>query len=412
MKLVLTVLCLAASFLSTYGVTTERLETMRSWSLAEPVLFVIGCLFLLRMLMGTWKLDAVSVFQALTPFLLILSGLLNNALSNGTLLNFVRTSLAGAVLYITMLNVIRGVNDLRRFSWLCLLAAFIVYAISIPTLATTWRGGFTNIFFVFGMTDLNSFGFLYVLLFCASAPLWLSDQKLWRGFLIAGFLASGAMLSLSRSAWSNIAVASLVGFMVRDTRSKGRGLRVIGLGLGLLAAFFVFTFVADRLPGAREFGAVKVNDYGDDAVRVRLLDLTLRPLQEWIHEPVSTLVLGDAISFQHTFIANALWVSGILGLICGVGVYTGMMLQAVRAWRSRTSSIPGYRMIGACYAALVIVMFLDDSITNHRFHSQLLSYLFYASAGAFAGCLRNQKAAAPAGSFTVIGVRQRVPAPV
>ncbi len=286
-----------------------------------------------------------------------------------------------------MSNSVRNARDLRRFCWLCVVFAVIIFGLSIPNLSAAWSAGFTNNVLTFGVMDLNGYGFLFVLLFCATAPLWLIWKDVFRGLVVGGGLAAGALISLSRSAWANLLIAVAIIFVLREFKgSRGRVRRAMTLLLAMSLAGLAIRRVSQARPGAAQFGEQKVSDFEDDAVNTRLVQLTLNPIGDWLQQPVPTLIIGDAASFQHTFLANALWFTGIAGLICGLGIYLSLMVRAWHAWRrSRNSE---HWLTAACFLAVVVAMVFDDSATNHRYHSQMLSYLFFSTTGAFTGSLR------------------------
>jgi hypothetical protein len=387
MKTVFITFCLTTCMLSAYSFEEEKFEYAHAWSPADPVIALLLLVCIWQVALARWRVDGTSVFLWCNSLVLGISGMLNGKLGNGTLLNFGRTSLAGWVLYTIMSNVIRSPRHLRHFSSFCVICTVVIYGLSIPNLSAAWAGSFTNLVNTFGIVDLNSYGFLFVLLFCASAPLWLSWSDIIRGLVVGGGLACGAFISLSRSAWANLVIASSIIFVLRDiAASRGRIARGVTLLLVFGLAGLAINRLAQALPGAAQFGQAKLDDFGDDFVNTRLVALTLVPIKEWAQQPVSTLVWGDAVTFQHTFLANAIWVTGLLGLICGLGIYCSMLRTGWLAWRrSRT---PQYKLAAACYLAITVAMVLDDSATNHRYHSQLLSYLFFTSGGAFAGALR------------------------
>jgi hypothetical protein len=416
MKTFLIVLCLAACILAGIGIEEEKEQFARSWSLADPLIALCGAICLTMFLSGKWRTDQTSLFIIATGVVLAASASANGEWKNGTLLNMGRTVTSDAILYVIMFNVVRDVRALRRFCWLILATAAVIFQLSIPTLMSTWSLGFTNILYTFGAIDLNTFGFSCVILFCASAPLWLSWREVFRGFLVGTALASGALLSFSRSAWTNLLIAA--GFMAvlrGNTSSRQRVTRIVTMGLGLIAAFFIINSVTSLLPDAAQFGKAKINDYGIDVVDTRLDELTLKPVLEWSHEPVVTILIGDATSIQHTFVANSVWTTGLFGLLCGAGTYWTMGWTAIAALRK--ASLKEHRLTAACFLALVVVMFLDDSVTNHRFHAPFISYLFFATAGAFSGLLREnlqseRAAAVPSvlmGTYTVAPVTPPIP---
>ena len=389
MKTLLMIFCLAICILAAYQFEPEKIVYSRSWSFADPLLAILALVCILQLGTGRWRIDQCAAIQLASVAILGVTALVNSAWNNGTLLNSARMACASALLYITMRNITGDLRDLRRFSGLCLMTGLVVYAISIPKFLTTWSADFTNYFFVFGFENLNDFGFLFVMVFCASAPFWLRDRNIIRGFFAAALLASGALISLSRSAWTTLGIAALICASVRDVKSKrARIIRLLAVGAGFIAAAYVFSLMVARLPEAQQFGEKKLAGYGEDAVDTRLIDLTLTPFLEWLREPPSTWIFGDAVSDHHTFFANAIWSTGIFGLAAGLALYISMARTAIHAWRLRSNSLKEYKLAGACYAALVLVTFLDDSATNIRYHSQVVTYLFYASAGAFAGFLR------------------------
>jgi hypothetical protein len=386
MKNTLIVLCVASCVLAAFGFEQEKLVYSNSWSLADPVIGFLGIVCLWQASTARWRLDGTALFSIANLLVLGFSALLNGKISNGTTLNFGRVAFSGLIVYVAMSNLVRNGRDLRRFGALCLLSCAVIYGFSIPNFLTGWSAGFTNQLFAFGYVDLNAYGFLFVLLFCATAPMWLSWADILRGLLVGASLASGAFISLSRSAWANLLVASAVIFTFRDSRTSGhRIVRSMTLILAIGVALLVIDRVSQALPGATQFRQAKVDDFEEDAVNVRLVDLTITPIKAWAGQSAPVLMIGDAVSYQHTFLANALWFTGITGLICGLGIYGSMFRSAWLAWRYPVNS--EYRLAAVCYLATVAVMVLDDSATNHRYHSQMLSILFFAASGAFAGRL-------------------------
>jgi hypothetical protein len=207
-------------------------------------------------------------------------------------------------------------------------------------------------------------------------------------------MAMGAFVSLSRSAITNLLIAACI-IIVAEHGGRRRLTRLVAMLTGMIAAGILIGFLFSSLgvlSGARAFVENKVSGYEDDAVNTRIQDLTIKPIIEWWKQPTSTLLFGDAVSHQHTFIANALWMGGVLELFCGAAIYLSMAACAVRAIRTRAA---GSRLIGGCFLALVLAMFLDDSVANSRYESQFVAYCFYVIAGAFSGSLRFQLRSSP-----------------
>ncbi len=378
--------CLLVSILAGIGIEAEKAQYARAWSWADPLIPFLAALVIWQLSVGQWRLNRTALILALNVAVLGLAGIAN-ATANGTLLNFGRNATVAFLVYVATFNTVRNQRDLKLYSGLVMLAAVGVYVLSIPNLIAAWSGGFTNLFYVFGFIDLNALGFIFVLLFCSSAPRWLNSVKFTQGVAFGGALAVGALVSFSRSAWTTLAASALLITTLRDSRGvKDRVFRFVTLAAAFVVAGLIFNWVAQQLPGAAQFGQNKVDDYGDDAIGLRWIELTVKPVQEWLDQSLLVVLFGDGVTFQHTFVANAVWMSGFFGLVSGIAVYVSMGLTALKATRFHANR--EVQLAGACYLAMVVAMFLDDSVTNQKFHSQLISYLFAGSAGAFSGSFR------------------------
>ncbi len=395
MKTLVIIVCLALSLASQFGLEAEKSEFARAWSISDPLVVILAAFCVIQVAASKWRLDSTAWFQFGTIICLLLSGIVNQNLSNGTLLNFIRTASGGLAVYVAMMNSVDSGRLIRRFGFLCFVSAVVLWGFGAAPIIEKFSSDFRSDQALFGTTEINTFGFMFVLMFGASAPFWVLDNRFFAGTIISGVMVAGAASSLSRSAVSTLAI-SLVAILATGGSSRRKGTPITPLLiLCTVAAVLYGRFVTlGSESAAAELVQRKVNEYGDDAVNLRLSELTITPIMEWAKEPFMVLLVGDGMTFQHTFLANAVWMSGLLGLICGIGTYVSLIVDAVRNFRfNRGSRV--HRIVSMCFGVLVLAMILDDSVTNHRFHNQMICYFFFAAAGAFSGFLRSQRSKLP-----------------
>jgi hypothetical protein len=393
-----------------YAETLEGLD-IRKWSYGDPICAVLFLVSIVSVLLRRWRLDLPAFMMAGYLATMAVSGLYNETLTKGTFLNFARNATWGLGLYVVGLNTVRTKATLEQaYQVAALFCAFLV-ASSMISMPTLWSSGFHNLVPLVGGLSLNEFGFIVALLFTFLATWWaMSPHSLIRGAVLVLALA-GVGLSFSRSAYSNVIIAGTI--LALGTARKQNLKAALLAVLTVIGLMSVQGELMNLFPETETFWEEKVATYGSEVRQLRLVELNVEPVLEWATQPTELLLMGDGITFQHSLVPSTLWMTGLLGAIFMGLYYFGLLRNAVELWRKWPPDT-GLRInLGIGFFALILIMFLNDLIANHRNHSAVICYLFGLTSGVFSGvrqALIRKSASAAASPIQVIRAAARVQA--
>lgn len=380
----LRILLLGAAFLvcwlASYGIEPQKFLYAHSWSFADPLCCVLLVVVIILLITGHFRVDLPArwMFIYICVYLVSMAG--NNTWEVGGALNFLRTGVFALTLYILARNCVCSASDLGRFYLMCAVLGVTIALQGILVLLGHWHEQFTNLLPVMGNTPnlMNAWGFVLVMCFTVALSWWGQSPKSTLRAAICGLLGIGIVLSLSRTAYSCLAIVLLLAVARRRLRNSLK-LATLGIAIGVFMLVAI-SQLGKSFPDAMKFLQFKFDNYQADLVNTRFNDLTIRPLLEWEEQTTEVWVIGDGMSEQHNLLLNCLWMTGVLGTLAMLA-YEASLFRAAN--RLRRSAVAGAHAAGLTLLGLVTIMFLDDFLTNLRNHSATVAYVF----AVLAGCL-------------------------
>jgi len=332
-------------------------------------------------LQGEWRIDKPAWWMSAYVCMHAVTMAVNATWGSGAALNFFRTATWALVLYIIVHNAMCNIDDLKWFYWLAALLGIIVALNGIFVLVGGWGQSFTNLLPVLGRSPntMNSWGFVQVMCFAIAVAWWAQSPTAVHRALTCVVLVVGITLSLSRTAYTCVVLILL--FTVVGTRGRNAArIAVIVSAVGC-AMWLATGQLRESVPQAMTFLNKKVDSYQSDLNDTRLVGITIDPLTKWVRQSPAVWILGDGSTQQHNLLINCLWMTGLLGTLSMVGYHTALFRKSLKLWRAERRTSLASANLGPAFFALVLVMLLDDILTNLRNHSSVVAYTFAVLAG-------------------------------
>ena len=370
--------------LAGYAIEPEKYIYAHSWSMADPLCGILATITLWLFLLGKWRMDTPSLWMAAYVCMYAVTMTFNATWNSGTALNFFRTATAALVLYIVVHNVMCNIDDLKWFYWLTALLGIIVSLTGIFVLIGQWADNFAKVLNVVsvlgsGPNTMNSWAFVQVMCLAIALAWWFQSPAAVHRALTCAVLGVGIALSLSRTAYSCLVLILL--FAVVGARRR-HAKRVIVIVFSVVGAIWLaIGQLSEAVPQAMTLAGEKLNTYQSDLNDTRLVALTIDPLMAWLRQSPVVWIVGDGSSQQHNLLTNCLWMTGLLGTFLMVGYHTALFRKALKLWRAERKTYSAPATLGSVFFALILVMLLDDLLTNLRNHSSGVAYTFAVLAG-------------------------------
>jgi hypothetical protein len=194
----------------------------------------------------------------------------------------------------------------------------------------------------------------------------------------------------------------IVLFMVVGARNRSAGRIALIIAAIGGATWYTMAQVREAVPEAMTFLEIKADSYQSDLIDTRLMAITIEPLVAWARQAPAVWIVGggstDGGAQAHNLLISCLWMTGLLGTLLMIGYYAALFRTSLRMWRAERKIRLASAGLGPVFFALVLVMLLDDVLTNLRNHSGAVAYTFavlaggLSSAAAWSNCGRNRTA--------------------
>jgi hypothetical protein len=367
-------------WLASYVVEPQKFLYARSWSFADPFCGLLFVVVVVLLITGHFRIDPPArwMFVYICAFFISIAG--NNTWDVGGTLNFFRTAVFGLTLYVLARNCLCSAEDVGPFHLMCAVLGVAIALQGIFVVFVHWGEKFTNLLPVMGnMANLmNAWGFVLVMCFTVAIFWWGQSLKSVLRAAVCGVLGIGIALSLSRTAYTCLA---LVLFLAVIGRRLKKSVKLAFLALAIGGFMWVtISQLSKNVPDATKFLEIKFDNYQADLIDTRFNELTIQPLLEWQEQTPEVWMIGDGMSEKHNLFINCFWMTGIIGALAMLAYEASLFRVAARLRRS-TPEVA--HAMGLTLLALVTIMFLDDFLTNLRNHSATVAYVF----AVLAGCL-------------------------
>jgi len=390
-RVALLIAAFAASGLSGYFLEGAKYSYSHSWSMADPLCGFLALVTLGLTVGGKWRLDAPAWWMAAYVGMYAFSMTLNATWGSGTALNFFRTAAWSAVLYVVVCNALFDTRDLKWFYWLATFVGLSVTLNGLFVIVKQWSVRFTNVIPVLGgsTNTLNSWGFVLVMFLAIAVAWWLQSPATIYRAMTCVVMAAGVALSLSRTAYTCLALILL--FAAASARRRNVAIIVLVVSAMGGALWVTISQSGEAVPAVAKFMGHKAATYKSDLNDTRLDALTIDPLMAWVRERPRVWIIGDGVSQQHNLLINCLWMTGIIGTFVMVGYHVAIFQKSLKLWRAERRVRLALANLGPMFFALILVMLLDDLLTNLRNHSSVVAYTFAVLAGGLSspGALSN-----------------------
>ena len=318
----------------------------------------------------------------------LLSGLVNQTASSGTILTFARNWLLCGVLYQVVFRLACDGRFRTLIQRLCVVMSLILGGLWANAAGQRWWSVLpgqriallSGADSVLSVTNNNGLGMCFVFLSvpCFIAVIEHRQSALYAVGVVTGIL--GVVASFSRTAYICIAVVAICASIDGFSRRRRSSLALIIFAAGIsIAAYF---WALQTVPGAEAYWSQKVNRSGEELRDLRFGQLILEPIVNWSGSSLVGILFGDGKSFQHSVISNAIVMTGMLGFVCVMTAYAQMFLGAVRrgttGYRPRASVNVRWLLGGT-----VCAMFAGDCVTNLIDHLPTLASLFVIVVASF-----------------------------
>jgi putative inorganic carbon (hco3(-)) transporter len=327
----------------------------------------------------------------------------------------------GLLIYFVVTNVIRSLTDLNRAVWVLLIVGLVIGALSVHQQATkSWDsdyGGFARISdasFETGtgisvedrqprlsgpIGEKNRFAQVMVVLIPLGLLLaWTTKRPSLRvlAAVATAFIAFGAVLTFSRGAALGFAITILLMAALGYIRPS----QVIALAIGVAVLFTVQPTYLERLLTIEALGGATESavTLEDDSFRKRANE-TIAALLVFADHPVLGVgrglfpvyygdyadevgIIHDLEARQaHNLYAGMAAETGVLGLICFLGIFGSTLLALARVRRRCREVAPQHAAMATAFF-LAVVAYLTTGLFLHLSYERYLWILLALAASA------------------------------
>lgn len=321
-----------------------------------------------------WEGDLLSNFTLVYIIILIFSSVLNLTYNKTQFVNYLRIFTCGWIVYIVVRNSLYTKEGLRIFSIMFIFYSifFLMYSRDILFQSMSEAHSFHTLDFGYGrnnwgFTNLLHLIFISFLLYKVKLPKYIKILA----YCQFPFLAFNIYFSASR-----FALITLVGFIVffRFWMNKRVSLKEgIALGLLMLIAPFLImnleaTIDSNFLEGSKHVFESKIDNTEDEVMSGRLYGLNIEPIENYVSNPltgIEGILIGDGLSITHGVLSHTFIATGLIGFVYFFIYNLYLILYYFRKNR-----------IGIFIAAVLIIMLVNDIMTNARFIIYINNLLF------------------------------------
>jgi hypothetical protein len=367
-------------WLASYCVEPQKFLYARSWSFADPLCGLLFVVVVLLVITGHFRIDRPARWMFVYICAFFISIAVNGTWEVGGTLNFLRTAVFALTLYVLARNCLCSAEDVGRFHLMSAILGAAIALQGILVLISHWGEQFTNLLPVMGNNPnlMNAWGFVLAMCFTVAISWWSQSPRSVLRAAICGLLGICIALSLSRTAYTCLAVVLFL-VVIGGRLKNSVKLAVLGLAIGGFV-WLTISQLDKAVPDAMKFLQIKFDNYQTDLIDTRFNELTIQPLLEWQEQTPEVWMVGDGMSEKHNLFINCFWMTGIIGALAMLAYEASLFRVAARL---RRSTAEGAHTAGLTLLGLVTVMFLDDFLTNLRNHSATVAYVF----AVLAGCL-------------------------
>lgn len=345
--------------------TNFNIITGVTWGdIAASILLIIA---IVCHLLGKWRLDMFSKLSAIyLPFMLV-SAIINAELLNTIFINYFRNYLWGILFYDVLSNTIHSIKDIKRI--LVMFAAYLLFFLLNfkSMMDNTYYDTIATLDFGYGRNNVAFTALLLSIFF-----LFLYYSKLLKFYILVGIVLMSIIITFCASRYAMIMlVLSFILFYLCSR--KGTNLKEILLFLliavvGGVVYHFVIGFIDESFyEFSQSYLNDKINGAGNDFWTTRILEINVKPVTNVLqsNNPLLVLMFGAPEAIQHSFLSHTLITTGLIGCLCFVVTHIKILF-----WSYQFKGVYFFLFL------IVMVMFVNDFITNSRFIVTVNSMLY------------------------------------
>lgn len=336
-------------------------------------LFCAGAFFSLVVQKMNRMAHDKDIIRKWTLFYLIWMGIgaaTNMTFGNTQFLNYFRIFAEGLIIYCLARKTLTTRARFTRFVYMFLiyLILFVVTSKSMIEESMMIDNRFTSVDYGYGR---NNFAFTNLLAIMILAFLLYKVKIKFRLLCLVFFPIFIFNIYLSASRFSIISFFLFIVFFRiwihrRITFKEGLLYAVVLVLFPYIAAHLMESVDANVLAGSQQIFEGKIGTTQEDGMSTRLMALNFSLIAAWVEmQPFYQIIVGDGLSICHGIFAQTFLATGIIGFV----IYVGSNFHMVNYLRKKSGAYS--------YAAfIIVVMFMNDIVTNARFIIHVNNILF------------------------------------
>lgn len=342
-------------------------------------LFALALLIIATLLVSLrkWKITSVGALWFAFLVVLLISGTINNALLHGSYLNHFRTFGLSWAFYIVIYNTLKTPDSFEFFGRSAILSSCIL-------LLFYWVGikaGFVQVKSLEEVSRWKVFQNINVinlsLMLALLLGYWQSNLKNVFTLTVIVLLLVTIFFSLSRNGYV-MAIMVVCGFFLDNVKKMSAQKTILVAALVSVAIAIPFSASKMLTKEEKDLLVYKLDDFSTEVIEERLIKININVVKNWFDEKPSVILLGDGISYQHSFLTHVLYVTGIIGFIVILGYYSNLFLiiQTKNYHRIERNSAIKWLSFFTIFSCLI-----SDLATNTRSHNPSNAYLINIAMG-------------------------------
>jgi len=313
-----------------------------------------------------WKMDRLCRLSALYLPCMLAAAIINSELTNTIFINYFRNYLWGGLVYNALSNSIHSMKDIKWF--LLFATAFIaVFLFNFRDMMTeTQYNTINTLDFGYGRNNVAFTALLLAIVFE-----FLYYAKITRAYILLGVVLMAIIIVFCASRYAMIML--LISFFIYRINSniKIRLSEIFSYVVFICIAIVIYNYVIGFIDTSffeysREYLNQKISRSGEDFYDTRIVAINVQPISDLImSENKLALLFGVPEAIQHSFFSHTLITTGVIGCLCYLITQIKVLTLTYR-----------FKGVYIFLFIVVLVMFLNDFITNARFIVGVNSMLY------------------------------------
>ncbi len=349
-----------------------------SYSIVSGVSYAdVFCLFLFfNLLYGLVKKQILISKESKLSFLYILmmafTSVFNQTFFETQFINYFRIIIEGWIVYQTVFFYLKDEKKLNETAviYLIYILYFVLSSKNMLSASMVYSESFASLDFGYGR---NNWGFTNLLLIMSLVYVIAEFSLKISKYFILLIPVMTFYIYFSASRLSLISLGAFIFFFIYWKKSKHNvaiyiSIAFLFLCIYLMLPFFSSFIDADILEGSQQVFANKIGKVQEDGFSLRLMKLNILPILDFIEEAsFLKLLFGDGLSITHGIFSHIFLSTGLIGFFYFIYYHVKV---GTSYWRCSRCT----RYV----TMIIIVMFVNDFITNARFIIQgnTMLYMF------------------------------------